>query len=146
MELTARALTRDYDQREDLIAEAWKVLWSQDASRCNVQDQEDLRNRRKILINRMRNYAESKAMRMDDAEGRLPEDLGEAASVTIAPSMRFAGLSTFIIESAGLWRSKPMNVMTASRKCCGEAALHEPHQRARQIDEPLMTFNLIESR
>ncbi|MDB4914700.1 MAG: hypothetical protein JWM95_2344 [Gemmatimonadetes bacterium] len=75
VELTARTLTRDYDQREDLIAEAWKVLWSKDASRCNVQDQEDLRNLRKILINRMRNYAESRAMKMNDAEGRLPEDL-----------------------------------------------------------------------
>lgn len=57
VELCARELTKDRDEREDLMQEAQVALWHIDASRCDIRSMDDLRSLRRMLMNHMRKEA-----------------------------------------------------------------------------------------
>lgn len=63
--MNARLLTKDRDERQDLIQEARLALWQVDASRCDIRNRAEVRYLRKLLINHMRDVAARRGMTMD---------------------------------------------------------------------------------
>ena len=74
VESCARALTRDRDEREDLIQEAHVELWRIDASRCDLRNREDLRYLRRMLTNHMCKLAALEARRQGDVKPKGDAD------------------------------------------------------------------------
>lgn len=75
VEHTARELTKDRDEQNDLIQEARVALWQIDASRCDVRNREDLLYVRKVLKQHMKKVATAMGLVLEVSSSTVPEDV-----------------------------------------------------------------------
>ena len=75
VERYARTMTKDRDERDDLIQEARRELLRIDASRCDLRSLDDLLYLRARLTKHMRRVAVSQGLVMETPSESVPEDV-----------------------------------------------------------------------
>ena len=88
VERCARKITKDRDERDDLIQEARLELWRVDASRCDLRSMDDLLYLRAMLTKHMKKVAVSRGLVKEAPSESVPEDVVKTltqGSVLFAP-------------------------------------------------------------